>query len=107
MGTVQELEEADAATVMIPVQNIDIRGKGKKLSCLFDSGSNFNILSEAWADKVGLTGVLIVKTVYTAGGDHREWKTKLYSIPLSKITGEVFRIIAMGMRTITEPLEKV
>ena len=79
--TVQELEEADAATVMIPVQHIDIRGKGKRLLCFIDSGSNFNIVSEAWADKAGLTGVPVIRTVYTARGDCREWKTKLYSIP--------------------------
>ena len=69
---------------MILVQLVDVPLDIKTLVAFFNSGSNVSIMWMGWAKKAGLEAVPVTQTVYTAGGDCKEWKMKMYSIPITK-----------------------
>ena len=74
---------------LIPVQRVEVPLSIGYLVAFFDLGSNINIVRTGWAEAAGLQGIPVTRTVYTAGGDCKEWDTKLYGVPLRKLSGEV------------------
>ena len=83
------LLEVKETYAMIPVQLVDVPLDIKTLVAFFDSGSNISIIWTGWAEKAGLEGVPVTRKVYTAGGDCKEWKTKIYILSITKADGSI------------------
>ena len=108
--TYKEVREADQSYMLIPVQRVNtpLQNEGStSIVTFFDAGLNISIVRTDWAERAGLNGLPISRRVHVAGGHSKEWKTKLYQVPILKNDGKLVRVLALGMETITEDLEAV
>ena len=69
---------------------------------MYDTGANVNIVVTSLAERLGLKGRPIQQTITTAGGERTVHSTKQYWLPLRKRSGEVYRVLCIGMDRITE-----
>ena len=101
-----ELKELESHEPLFPVELEDCKMlKAQTIIALYDTATNINLVREDWARDAGLDGVPVTKTIEMASGGSKQWQSKIYSIPLVKRSGEVIRIIAMGVEKITGDLE--
>ena len=100
--TYKEVREADQSYTLIPVQRVNtpLQNKGfMSIVTFFYAGSNISIVQTGWAERAGLKGLPISRQVHVAGGHSKEWKTKLYQVPILKNDGRLVRVLALGMET--------
>ena len=69
---------------------------------MYDTGANVNIVVTSLAERLGLQGRAVQQTITTAGGDRTVHSTKQYWLPLQKRSGEVHKVLCIGMDRITE-----
>ena len=74
---------------------------------MYDTGANVNIVVTSLAERLGLRGRPIRQTITTAGGDRTVHTTKQYWLPLLKKSGEVHKVLCIGMDRITEDVGMV
>ena len=82
-------------------------GFGGTVLTMYDTGANVNIVVTKVAESLGLQGRPVTQTITTAGGERTVCTTKQYWVPLRKRSGEVYRVLCLGMDRITEDVELV
>ena len=76
--------EEGKKNAMVPIQRVQARCNQGSMTIFWDSGSNINLVQAAFAKASGWKGKDIVQSLTTAGGETREWETKLYMVPLQR-----------------------
>ena len=74
---------------------------------MYDTGANVNIVVTSLAERLGLKGRAVQQTITTAGGERTVHVTKQYWLPLQKRSGEVCKVLCIGMDRITEDVGMV
>ena len=82
-------------------------GFGGTVLTMYDTGANVNIVVTKVAESLGLQGRPVTQTITTAGGERTVHTTKQYWLPLRKRSGEVHKVLCLGMDRITEDVEMV
>ena len=100
----KEIAAVDAAHSLFQLQEIPVESESvDRVSTFFDSGSNINMIRESFARKAGWKGQPVLQSLFTTGGQVKEWRTKAYHVPLVDRGGKVHKVMAYSIEIINPP----
>ena len=102
--TSKEVSKADDQVTLYQMQRV-LLAQGSRVPTvltMFDTGANVNIVVTSLAERLGLKGRPVKQTITTAGGERTTHTTKQYWLPLQKNSGEVYKVLCVGMDRITD-----
>ena len=105
--TAQDVEKADAVTALLQVQLVRMEGLEEYGTTFWDSGSNVCLVTEAFARRMGWRPFPVVCSLQVTGRVSNTWNTYVYWIKLIDRCGDIHRVLAYQISSITAPLGKV
>ena len=65
-----------------------------------------NLVRKRFAKEAGWKGQPVLQSLYTTGGQVKEWRTEAYHVPLVDMGGKVHKVMAYSIEIITAPTEE-
>ena len=105
--TARDIDKADAETTLLQVQQVRMEGEEEYGTTFWDSGSNVCLVTEAFASRMGWKPFGVVLSMQVTGRASNTWNTYAYWVKLVDRCGDVHRVLAYQISSITAPLGKV
>ena len=105
--TARDIDKADAETTLLQVQTVRMEGEEEYGTTFWDSGSNVCLVTEAFARRMGWKAFGVVLSMQVTGRESNTWNTYAYWVKLVDRCGDVHRVLAYQISSITAPLGKV
>ena len=104
----QDLKIVNADT-LLPIQTIPVKGRGDLVntSVFWDKGSTTVLIRRLFAEQLKLSGCPCTQYIQVAGHGYEKWQTVAYHLFLVDREGQLHKILAYSVETITSDIERI